>query len=181
MINRRRIGFHWSFGLCHFFLQFVALLWQVITTRSTARKELRAYVIPTSASRYQENGIARLKLVLTNSGKTPAANCIGKGFEGIAAVVKPLPPIPAIKSEVMRSVSFIAPDNEIRIHEEPLNISPLEAQAIRKATRAIYVIGTVTYTDVFKGIHKTNYRFMCSGENFNAGFFVFCDEGNQID
>ena len=34
-------------------LQLVTLIWQILTARSTARKELQAYVLPVGASRYK--------------------------------------------------------------------------------------------------------------------------------
>ena len=78
------------------FLQLATFIWQICTTRSTAEKELRAYVLPVSVVREIENGVQRLKVILHNSGKTPAINVTSGIFRGIAPAVKPLPPLPDI-------------------------------------------------------------------------------------
>ena len=63
------------------FLQLTALVWQIRTSRSTAQKELRAYVFPASAVRYVENNTPKIKVILHNSGKTPALECVSEFFK----------------------------------------------------------------------------------------------------
>lgn len=162
-------------------LQLVTLIWQILTARSTARKELQAYVLPVGASRYTENGVPKLKVVLRNSGKTPALNCVSGIFRGIAPTVKPLPPLPDLSEfKSLRSDSFIASGQDIWMLDED-TLSPEEVRDIRSGVRAIYAVGSISYRDVFKTKHTSRYRFMCSGKNLDSGTFVFCDEGNSID
>ena len=47
-------------------LQLATLVWQISTSASTSEKELRAYVFPSSATRFTENGVLKLKIVFTN-------------------------------------------------------------------------------------------------------------------
>jgi hypothetical protein len=91
----------------------------------------------------------------------------------------PLPEISELKS--MRSISFIGPGSDIWMLDPAADVSATHAQAIKNNQGALYIIGTITYVDVFKVRHTNRYRFMCSGENFDAGTFVFCDEGNSIE
>jgi hypothetical protein len=163
-------------------LQLGILFWQILTSRSTARKELQAYVFPISAVRYIENGSPKIKVVLRNSGKTPALECVSEFFEGVGPIQKPLPPLPEIdKTKSTRSISFIASDADMWMLDPAAYVSDAHAEAIRTNRGALYVIGTITYIDVFKTRHTSQYRFMCSGENFDVGTFVFCDEGNSIE
>jgi hypothetical protein len=164
------------------FLQLIALVWQIRTSRSTARKELQAYVFPVSAHMYVENSIPKLKMILRNSGKTPALECITEIFEGLGPIIKPLPELPKIDAgKSIRSVSFIPSDGEIWILDDGVVVSAVEADAVRNDRGAVYLIGTITYRDVFKKRHTSRCRFMCSGKNFDAGTFIFCDEGNGIE
>jgi hypothetical protein len=163
-------------------LQLGTFIWQIIVASDTARKQVQAYVFPVSASRYMENNVLKTKVILRNSGKTPALNCVCEVFRGIGPVVKPLPPLPdTSKLPSMRSESFIASGAEVWMIDEGSDVSHVEGLNIVRGVQAIYLIGTISYQDVFKVPHRNRYRLMCSGSNLTAGQFVFCDEGNSIE
>ncbi len=163
-------------------LQLATIIWQILTTRNTAQKELQAYVFPVSARRFIENRLPKIKMILRNSGKTPAIECIAEIFEGVGPIVKPLPKLPkVVVGRSVRSVSFIPSDGEIWILDDGVAVSATEADAVKNDRGALYLIGTITYRDVFKRQHTSRCRFMCSGKNFDEGTFVVCDEGNGIE
>jgi hypothetical protein len=163
-------------------LQLATLVWQILTSRDATRKELRAYVLPVSATHYTENGVRKLKIVLRNSGKTPALDCITETFHGVGPIIKPLPELPHVDTEnSAHSLSFLGSDQETWIHGDMETIASTNENAIRNDRGAVYIIGKVTYLDVFKVNHISRFRFMSSGSNFDTGMYVFCDEGNSTE
>src|SRR5437870_4270957 len=99
-------------------LQFFTLVWQISSSRSTSEKELRAYVFPSSATRFRENGALKLKMVFTNSGKTPAHACISWVFEGIhAGRGKPVFPTTATPNGT-HSIYFIASGGTAEVFDD---------------------------------------------------------------
>jgi len=162
-------------------LQFLALLWQVKTTRSTSEKELRAYVFPASATRVTQNGVVRLKVELRNSGKTPALECASWVFEGVANTPNPTFPEDAPAGTAMHSSYYIAPGSHMEVNDEALAIQEDDFNFISTNIRSLYLVGEIKYKDAFQKPHSTRFRMVSRGNDFVAGLFVFCAEGNSSD
>lgn len=157
---------------------------QIFIMRDFNKRSLRAYVLPVAAIRCVEDGVSQLKITVRNSGKTPASECIMETIDAVGPLTKPLPSLPDISKErerTMRSVSFLGGGDETWIFDDATDISAQNAEAIRRNDGAHYIIGTITYKDVFGENHTTLYRFLSHGNNFDKGMYVFSDEGNSTD
>jgi hypothetical protein len=159
-------------------LQFFTLVWQISTTKSTSEKELRAYVFPSSATRFRENGVLKLKMVFTNSGKTPARACITWVFEGIH-VGSSEPVFPKAPPNDTHSIYFIAAGGTTEIFDDAVPTSAEVYEFIRTGIRSLYLSGAISYRDVFNKTRTTQFRFVSRTSDFEAGRFVFCEEGNE--
>ena len=157
-------------------LQLVVIVWQITTTREATEKELRAYVFPVAANRFTDNGVLKLKVVLENSGKTPALKCSSWAFEGVANMGSPLPAVPKIEP---RTDYFIAPGATAQILEDALVASGEEFAFISNGIRSLYLVGEITYEDVFHKKHITKFRLISRTTNYVNGLFTFCDAGNE--
>lgn len=160
-------------------LQFGLFIYQISTERSVRRKELRAYLLPSSGSRQMKDGSLKLETVFINSGKTPALNCKTRCVEGVAAINNTNFPIPDDLTK-RRSRSFVGADAPLYILEDASMPTPQQVIWINNGTHAVYLAGDITYADVFGKQHVTRFRLISEGTNFTAGIFVFCEEGNEI-
>jgi len=152
-------------------MQFFALIWQVMSTRTASRTELRAYVFPKSITRYNDQGVWKFRAIYENSGKTPAHDFKHWIMEGISPLKNPPNPsnIPTEKSE-----GFIGPGNTIESVEDALLVSKTDEAAIETGKTFFFVIGELNYRDVFDRLQKTYFRFIWQGTKFDSGIFVFC-------
>jgi len=159
-------------------LQLATFIYQIHTAKDAAEKELRAYVFPSSVARFRENGVLKLKVVFTNSGKTPAHACISWVFEGIAAGINK-PVFPTVPPKGTHSIYFIAPGGTTEVFDDALPTSAEEYEFIRNGIRSLYLCGEIKYRDVFNNHRTTKFRLISSRGDFEAGRFTFCEEGND--
>jgi len=152
--------------------QAVALIWTVLLARSTARRQLRAYVGPEtfdllSGTAIQPPVPAKADepgciVVCRNAGQTPAYDV---RLHAEITVIEPknenslvFPPLqPALYSVLGPNVSMNSPRNLSR------NLTAGEIAEIRTGARAIYVFGRIEYRDAFKKSHFTTFRMRYSG------------------
>jgi hypothetical protein len=147
---------------------------------TAAEKNLRAYVFPSSVTRFRNNGVLKLKVVFTNSGRTPAYACTSWVFEGIhSGPNKPI--FPKDPPQNMHSTYFIASDGETEVFDEALPIGAEDYKFISNGIRALYLVGEVKYQDVFNEHRTTRFRLISSKSDFVADRFTFCEEGNDAD
>lgn len=158
-------------------LQFFALIWQIRTTQKTAESELRAYIFPYSVSRVEDNGVLKLKVVLTNSGKTPARQCVSWVGEGVATAPDPI--FPKVPPRGTHSRYFLAAGSDMWVYEDAVQVSAADSRMIANGSRFYFVHGEISYRDAFNKKQTTQFRFASNGDNFAAGRFVFCDDGNN--
>jgi hypothetical protein len=159
-------------------LQLLSLVWQISSTKAATEKQLRAYVLPTSAARFRRDGRMTLKIEFTNGGQTPAYACTVRMVEEFPARdVVPNFELPPGSQE--QSIFNLAP-----AHSHNLDVASAEPPAdvqefLRTAIRAFYVYGDIRYRDVFDRDHVTRFRYICKGRNFELGIFAPCNEGND--
>jgi ATP-dependent Zn protease len=159
-------------------LQFVTFIWQVWTSKNTSEKELRAYVFPCSAKRFRNDGVMWIKIDFTNSGKTPAHDCVHWVAEIYPDGANP-PAFVAPAAVPDQSKYALAPGNKtemlMKATEPPREIHEFIVNNIR----ALYVYGEIHYRDVFNKRRRTRFRFVSGGANFELGTFAACKEGND--
>lgn len=159
-------------------LQLLSLVWQVSSTKTATEKQLRAYVLPTTARRFRRDGKMTLKIEFTNAGRTPALACTVRTVEEFPAR-DAVPNFELPSSSQEQSIFNLAPG-----HSYDLDVASAEPPAevqefLRTAIRALYVYGDIRYTDAFDRGHVTRFRYICNGRNFELGIFTPCDEGNE--
>src|SRR5260370_16433841 len=100
-------------------LQLVTFIYQIYTGKDATEKDLRAYVFPSGATRFTQDGDLKLKVVFANSGKTPAHACVSWVFEGIhAGMGKPV--FPTAPTKATHSTYFIAPGGTAEVFADAL-------------------------------------------------------------
>ena len=137
-------------------------------------------VFPSGGTRYKdERGILKLKIDFVNSGKTPA-KCESWSFEGVAPTINP-PTFPKTPPNEKQSIFFLAPNLPMGVFEDAHEPSPKEVALIEKGAYSLYLCGEIHYMDVFEKRHTTKFRFVSSRDDFSAGRFVFCRDGNDAN
>jgi hypothetical protein len=168
------------------FLQFIALFFTFFVMRDSEKRQLRAYVFPDRI--ILENAVGsippKLVMIVKNCGQTPALEMTCQSDVIFGAY----PPIninfsvgPASSPE---SCGALGPGVVIT-HDHPL-ASPMSSEqlaGIRSETVAIYFYGYMSYRDVFKKWHRTNFRVYYTGAlDSNRPKLMFtCDKGNEAD
>jgi hypothetical protein len=159
-------------------LQLITLICQIGFTKAATEKQLRAYVLPTSAKRFRRDGRMTLKIEFTNGGQTPAYGCT-------ARTVQAFPPCDVVPSFDLppgsheQSAFNLAPGKTANVDEESDEPPGDVHELIRTSIRAFYVYGDIRYKDVFNQAHVTTFRYVCTGRNFELGLFAPCNEGND--
>jgi hypothetical protein len=160
-------------------LQLATFIWQVCTARSTAEKELRAYVYPSSVKRFRENGVMKVRIVFINSGKTPAHNCVHRLVEAFPPAMEHFAfPLPDADPE-KQSKYALAPAGEINMLVDAVEPPRAEHELIESGIRSLYLYGEIQYRDVFNKQRCSRFRFESSGRNFDSGLFNACADGNE--
>ena len=163
------------------------LLWTLVETRATARRELRAYLFVAHAEigigiKPHNAGKVVSAVAVTNSGSTPArqvSHWSGVAYELFA--VQEGMQLPAEFEKAYRTT--IPPSGQIiatRMIEQDLSETQIEA--IKAGDAAIFVFGVIEYLDVFDRARRTEYRLQFTGnwpppENV---LMNFCVAGNDF-
>jgi len=163
-------------------LQLATFVWQIRSTGSATEKEIRAYVFPATAKRFRSDGVMKIQITLSNSGKTPAHNCTNWLRESYPPANEPYEfPGPGTEREDQdgRSKYTLGPGTEIDILFDAVVPPQQDQEAIENGIRSLYIHGEVQYTDVVNKTHLSKFRLVCTGRNFNAGLFSVCPDGNE--
>jgi hypothetical protein len=160
-------------------IQFLVLIFTYVLMWSTARRQLRAYVVtelgyivnvadplpgpgpmPQTNARiiYPNGPVAQVQI--KNTGQTPAFEV--RHWGNICIMEFPLKSrLPSKAAEVIPIASILGPNisSTKRIEFPPL-LTPQQLIDLRKGTIAIYVYGEITYRDAFKRPRITKYRLM---------------------
>jgi hypothetical protein len=134
--------------------------------RSTAEKQLRAYVLVTNMtmSGVEVDATPSVKITIRNSGQTPAHDIA----VSVAIGLIDYPPVnspPNDDADIAKSISILGPQSESLIPaklEGVLHYS--QAVAINTGAKAIHIFGDIKYVDAF-GIHRrTDFSSFYGGE-----------------
>lgn len=163
------------------------LLWTLVETRATARRELRAYVFVAQAEigvgiKPHNAGKVVSAVAVSNSGSTPARQV--SHWSGVAyALIEAQEGMQAPTEFEKAYRSTIPPSGQIFASRMILeNLSDAQIEAIEAGEAAIFVYGTIEYLDVFARARRTDYRLQFTGkwpppENV---LMNFCEAGNDF-
>lgn len=154
----------WTFiATCFLSIGTIALagasIWQVCETRTTAKRQLRAYisVIEFKITNVKKDSLPYPFIVIKNNGQTPARNvCIT-----IDMLVAKYPWDSPSATENQRTIKnfYIGPGNErlFDVREgEPINQATFDA--ILNNEMAVWVHGSIIYNDIFGQSQSTTFR-----------------------
>ncbi len=159
---------------------------QIAVAKSTAAKQLRAYV----SVKPSQNGVknfgssltASLKIIILNSGQTPAIDLT------ISAILFPRPfPLPKDMD-----LTIPNPANEasrLTLHPRDTEfgstltrtIEPLGYDAIKTGIGRLYTFGIVNYKDIFGVEHWTQFCYYFEGDGPNLTEWTNCSRYNDTD
>jgi hypothetical protein len=179
----------------------MAILWQVVVTKDTARRQLRAYVLvergiignvanPIPGPGEKIETVARIllptagpnaQITIKNTGQTPAYELVHWGRICIQEfpLTSQLPPMPTPEAKFW---TVMGPGIvEVKTLRLPKALDSNQIQGLRDGTMAIYCHGEVAYRDAFKKKRVTKYRCMYSAVGGIIGVntdLTYCDDGN---
>ena len=179
----------------------ITILWQVVVTKDTARRQLRAYVLvergiignvanPIPGPGEKIETVARIllptagpsaQITIKNTGQTPAYELVHWGRICIQEfpLTSQLPPMPTPEAKFW---TVMGPGiAEVKTLRLPKALDSNQIQGLRDGTMAIYCHGEVVYRDAFKKKRVTKYRCMYSAVGGIIGVntdLTYCDDGN---
>jgi hypothetical protein len=166
-------------------LQFFALVGTLFVLMSTARRQLRAYVLISSAQ-IHDFGIEhppRVEVIIKNSGQTPAFDLLSWGgmiIEKFPLNIELALPPPDIKQSQTAQGPGDSSSHSITAGRP---LTKIETDVVIAGGMAIYVFGEIKYKDIFKTERSTRFRMMYGGGGGAApdGALTFCEEGNDAN
>ena len=135
----------------------------VLLARETAKRQLRAYVMVDAAEPLEEAGIpqwpqaASYRFVIKNLGQTPAAEVMVR----VLSTFLPSPPQELPRPDVSPNASstVIGPGGGVDINTVPRTLGEGQLTAARAGTHSIFLVGLITYKDVFGDSHETRFVY----------------------
>jgi hypothetical protein len=149
-------------------------------TRDTAKRQLRAYVLPTKAYRIQRQDATWVVVEIKNSGSTPAYNYRGFVATDICERGQQRENI-ELPTGVETSQAIIPPSATLELGGPMTDLTPQQVLDISAGRKTIYVHGDITYTDAFDETRFAKFRFECTGELLSLGRFMACPQGNEAN
>jgi hypothetical protein len=164
----------------------VLLIWTLIETRETSRRELRAYIFVDACGliigdKPHNRGKVISIVVVKNSGSTPAHRVLHWSNVVLAPASEENFEVPDSLDE--QHAATIPPGGGITADRLTDKVTVKQAVEIRNGTKAIFVYGAIEYLDVFDRPHRTNYRLYYSGiwpppENNNLRLCIVGNDAN---
>jgi hypothetical protein len=165
----------------------------IATTRDTAQRQLRAYVLVSSALlKFKEPGIPEAQVHFRNFGQTPAYDFHGwvGMYIGDFPLAASLPPAPGN----LQMGHEPLPPGRVSIHVIS-RFPPVQPQLVPllgTIEGTIYVYGEMSYRDAFGNARSLRYRLLYGGregvqpvkntEGLITGYLLKADlEGNEAD
>ncbi len=158
--------------------------WQVMVSRDTAKRQLRAYVWAFSDPIDTDADKLLVRTAVKNSGQTPAYDvcCWGR----LKPVNKPLPAdcvFEAAPGRIAGPKYVVTPGSDnafVEGADPPLTVE--EKSAIKDARQDLYFWGEIQYQDTFRRSRKTKFRLVWAHKSGSSrGTWVYCDNGNDAD
>ena len=184
----------------NFFLSVLTLLlvvgafWQAHLSRSATRRQLRAYVLPSTITLIEHEGVVlagmspqdkrpTVVINMRNSGQTPAYDMLHWSQlvllpcsdENNLHVPDRLPHVSSI---------FLPSQGETpKVLRLDRPVSDPEILEINQHRRALYIHGGIEYRDAFKRKRSVRYRLKYSGiyPLIGPASLTYCDNGNSAD
>ncbi|HVF56118.1 MAG TPA: hypothetical protein VM934_08205 [Pyrinomonadaceae bacterium] len=134
----------------------------------------RAYISIPKISAWLEEEMGVFKLIIENSGNSPANN-----VQMLAvAEIKEHPPIPDINSGSWTQIGLIVRTGEFEKHVVTKKITPEQRQLVSSGDLKLYCWGIIRYQDIFKQSRGTKFCFVWRKASMQASP---CKTGNEAD
>ncbi|ACA17209.1 hypothetical protein M446_2771 [Methylobacterium sp. 4-46] len=150
--------------------------------REASERQLRAYVGVTFASfqRFAPGQDLVVQIELRNHGLTPALDLVAN----FTLAVEPFPAasLPSVTAAADR-LPCIVGARETRLVTRRVNLqaAPGVAERLLSSELGLYLVGQVTYRDVFGREHLTSATLVASGDRIRGREpFVLCEGGNAV-
>lgn len=189
--DQKQDRFHWvnpvtiatiimSIATC--FLAIFSLL-QTRVVQHTANRQLRAYVIYQKSDGIDlENTVQNFRVVIKNSGQTPAYDVTHKA----AYILRVDNPTQEFIEKIARELIAKAPGSicvlgggeQLTLPSAPgFTLTPEQLAGIRSGTIVVYLVGEIRYVDIFGDSHLTTYCLV-QGGNIDSRGLVTAPFGN---
>ncbi|ACL57053.1 conserved hypothetical protein [Methylobacterium nodulans ORS 2060] len=150
--------------------------------REMNERQLRAYVDVAAVSfqRFAPGQEIIVQVELRNHGLTPALNLIAQVT--LAFLPFPAPDLPVLEAPSPDLLPSVLAARESRAVLQGVSIqsTPGTAERLLTGELGLYVLGKLTYADVFGREHVTTVSMVASGERLKGRQpFVRCEAGNQ--
>jgi hypothetical protein len=162
------------------FLQFAVLVATVWVMINTGRRQLRAYVHVTEARFTSFAGDSIYLVNYRNTGQTPAYDVASD--IAVQLTRFPLAEQLDVKGTGNKGVTTLGRDGDGHVRlEAPRALTPQEYDSVLKGESAVFVYGSVAYSDVFGKRRVTKYRYYVGGDQDirNDGFMAGHSDGNN--
>jgi hypothetical protein len=166
------------------------LIWQTIASRTSAQRQIRAYVGPEGATIGDgttwdppQPNVPGVVMFIKNFGQTPAYKVVSWAQIAVIAVKdeNTMLIVPPMVEQFSTTVGSGASYNKISKLDRQL--APNEIADIAAGVRAIYWYGRIEYRDIFKRPRFTNFRLRYMGQYpppANA-ILNFSEKGNDTN
>jgi len=153
----------------------------LLLAEESSRVDQRAWLTVTNVGLIKPlavDEIPQVEIRVANSGKTPALNCdivcsvMSRSASQPIGIPKTMTGKPISQPVIGPSVSVTT----IGESTEPF-FRQSQIEAIQNGSYNLYVFGIITYCDIFKQRHFTNFCAFLSGPNLK---FASCETGNTI-
>jgi hypothetical protein len=161
-------------------IQAVALIWTIVFMVGNGRRQLRAYVHVSEAqfASFAADGIYMINY--KNTGQTPALD-VASDISVMFARFPLDEPLDA-KGTGNKGVITLGRDGEGHVRlEAPRRLTVEEYENVQNGKSAVFVFGTIKYSDVFGKSHATTYRYYIGGDQGirTDGFMAAHPDGNN--
>jgi hypothetical protein len=165
-------------------LLFVATYALFVATRNlvsgadrTAERQLRAYIYVQKTKLTFANNIWDHSFRIKNFGMTPAHNVRLVSNTEVVDWNDGAPTIPRPTEVVV--LGSMAPNGDFFDNENVIDGNVTIAE-LQNETKAVFLVGVVTYDTVFGGPHQTNFRYYVGGDCAYLGGEMYADDaGNE--
>jgi hypothetical protein len=156
--------------------------WQVMVSRDTARRQLRAYIgiADNRISKVAADQTPEIDLVIKNFGETPA-RAVQFWVEDIFESYPLINKLPIFDFRLAKFVLFPS-DSYNLTWESSTPLTTTDMNGIQNGQRSLYVHGHVRYEDAFHRIRNTWFCLRYGGEFcLRSSKMGYADEGNETD
>ena len=166
----------------------ILLIWTLVVTRSTARRQLRAYISvePKTLNTFgQPNGTFKMAVTIhmKNGGNTPAYKCVHGGNIVVLTPEKERPFF--LQSEDRQRLGEPSPSviHSDQVSEGIIDGSEIFTKAdfdeVAAGKRALFVFGAVEYVDTFGKSQRTEFCHKVDRDRFATGHLASLNKPGQ--